>query len=138
MLVARHKTILMGLTRSLSTLTGSDPTFSIDELAKKKKKYPTDKAIVGWDSHGRIPPREAHPILLGDCCYQLCVKKNHGSPTRHNKSFSCAMYNVPSRHAAWLGSSRILCFRFTCPTCVRAYLRMYINVISCVHDMWNM
>ena len=26
--------------------TGSDPTFSIDELAKKKKKYPTDK--VGW------------------------------------------------------------------------------------------
>jgi len=74
----------MGLTRSLSTLTGSDPTFSIDELAKKKKKYPTDKAIVGWDSHGRIPPREAHPILLGDCCYQLCVKKKHGSPTRHN------------------------------------------------------
>ncbi|CAJ1345300.1 unnamed protein product [Effrenium voratum] len=26
---------------------GSDPTFSIDELAKKKKKYPTDKVSMG-------------------------------------------------------------------------------------------
>lgn len=100
MLVARHKTILMGLTRSLSTLTGSDPTFSIDELAKKKKKYPTDKAIVGWDSHGRIPPREAHPILLGDCCYQLCVKKNMAvrqGITNHFLAL-CIMYHHGMRH----------------------------------------
>merc|ERR1719199_1560677 len=26
---------------------GSDPTFTIDELAKKKKKYPTDKVSMG-------------------------------------------------------------------------------------------
>jgi len=42
--------VLTGHSHDLGT--GSDPTFSIDELAKKKKKYPTDKV---WPGNVALP-----------------------------------------------------------------------------------
>jgi len=44
---------------------GSDPTFSIDELAKKKKKYPTDKVSMGEGQEKVAREKNNNAFLTG-------------------------------------------------------------------------
>lgn len=95
---------------------GSDPTFSIDELAKKKKKYPTDKVSMG-EGQERVARDPRMDLMALDAACEEMMLKSCRLRTRTTQP-SSRVAGLSSRtliwaSVAWLAQSSTVLIKHT-------------------------